>query len=203
MIKAIIFDWGGVLINNPADDLMNYCANSLEVNPKELKSVFSKYVEEFQKGLLLEKDLWEKVCNELKIAQPTTNSLWKEAVINVFTDKKEVYSLVKKLKTSGYKIGFLSNTEIPTTEYFYDNGYDKYFDEKIFSCIEKTTKPEKRIYDIALEKLGIQPNEAIFIDDNQEYVKGATQVGICGIIFKTPNQLKKELTKFKIKINKN
>ena len=200
MIKAIIFDWGGVLIDDPADGLIEYCANSLGIDSKELKSVFSRYEEEFQKGLLLEKDLWEKICNELKVAQPSTSSLWKEAVINVFIDKKEVYQLVSILKINGYKLGFLSNTEIPTMEYFYDNGYDKYFDEKIFSCVEKTAKPEKYIYNTALKKLGVRANEAVFIDDRQEYIKGARQVGIHGIIFENSNQLKEELAKFKIKI---
>ena len=36
MIKAIIFDWGGVLIDNPANGLMEYCANSLEIKTEVL-----------------------------------------------------------------------------------------------------------------------------------------------------------------------
>ncbi len=75
----------------------------------------------------------------LKIKQPISKSLWKEAVKSVFKDKKETFQLVQNLKKNGYKIGFLSNTETPAMEYFYDNDYEKYFDEKypnIFSLKE-------------------------------------------------------------------
>ena len=200
MIKAIIFDWGGVLIDDPENGLIEYCANSLETSAKSLKNIFSQHELEFQKGLISENDLWKIICNKLKINQPISKSLWKEAVTSVFVDKKEVYELAQTLKKNEYKVGFLSNTEIPTMEYFYDNGYEKYFDEKIFSCAEKTVKPGKKIYNIALQKLQVKPDEVIFIDDKPKYIEGAIQVGIHGIVFKNPNQLNKELTKLKIKI---
>jgi FMN phosphatase YigB (HAD superfamily) len=107
------------------------------------------------------------------------------------------------LKKNGYKVGFLSNTEIPTMNYFYENGYDRYFDVKIFSCVEKTVKPEGKIYLIALEKLKVKPQEAVFIDDKPKYVEGAKKVGINGILFKTAEQLRKELAAFSINADGN
>ena len=98
-------------------------------------------------------------------------------------------------------IGFLSNTEIPTMEYFFENDYKKYFDATTFSCAEKTVKPEERIYNLTLKKLDVQPNESIFIDDKLDYIEGAKKVGMNGIVFKTPEQLVKELVSFSIDID--
>lgn len=183
MIRSIIFDWGGVLIDNPTDDLMKFCSSSLGITPDTLKSEFSKFESQFQKGAISETDMWKKICSHLQINEPATSSLWREAVNSVFRDKKDVYKLVEKLRAAGYKTGLLSNTEIPTTDYFYDHGYDKYFDAVAFSCVEKSVKPEPKIFNALLKKLGTKPQETVFIDDKPEYVESATRLGLVGITF--------------------
>lgn len=85
--------------------------------------------------------------------------------------------------------------------YFYKNNYQKYFDATIFSCAEKTMKPERKIYLIALDRLEVKPQESIFIDDKPEYVEGAIRVGINGIVFENPDQLKRELALFSVNID--
>ncbi len=102
------------------------------------------------------------------------------------------------LKSREYQTAILSNTELPTTRYFFKNQYDKYFDALVFSCLEKTIRPEEKIYFLALNKLNVKPVEAVFFDDKIKYVEAARKIGINAFAFKSPDQLKKELAKLSV-----
>ena len=67
------------------------------------------------------------------------------------------------------------------------------FDVIISSYNVRMKKPDPRIYQHTLEKLGIRPEEAVFIDDLEENVKGAEVVGIKGIVFKNSEQCRSDL----------
>ncbi|MCX7911277.1 MAG: HAD family phosphatase, partial [Endomicrobia bacterium] len=191
VIKAIIFDWGGVVIKNPADGILKFCADYLKVDKHKLECVYSKYRDKFQKGKIKEKQLFDKIISELNlhIKIKPGFSLWKKAVENVFQINKNVLNLIKKLKAQNYKIAILSNTEAPTVEYFYESGLDKYFDVKVFSCEVGFVKPQKEIYKITLKKLKAKPQEVIFIDDNKEYVNSAKKIKINAVLFKNFKKL--------------
>ena len=53
-IKSVIFDWGGVLIDDPVPGLMQYCAKTLKVSKEDYIKAHSKFEADFQKGLICE-----------------------------------------------------------------------------------------------------------------------------------------------------
>ena len=202
MVKTIIFDWGGVLIEDPAPAMLNYFADSLGLRSEALHRVArdleAKFLK-FQKGIVSEETIWEKLCFKLSVQKPGTPSLWGEAFRWVYKPREEMFSLACALKERGYKTGLLSNTEIPAMKYFYEQRYDM-FDAAIFSCVVGMLKPERRIYEIALEQLETQPNDAVFIDDRKDFIDGAKDVGINTILFISPSQVEEELAYFSVKI---
>ena len=199
MIKAIIFDLGGVLIENPAPGMVSYFAASLGVDEKLLYDIFARFIKEFQKGIISEDTLWEKVCCDLRIQKPNNPSLWEEAFRNEYSPREEMFSLAAQLKERGFKIGLLSNSEVPAMKYFHEKQYDM-FDVAVFSCAEGTMKPERRIYEIALKRLGVLPNEAVFIDDRGDFIDAAAEVGINTILFTSSKQVQRDLAFFSVDI---
>jgi putative hydrolase of the HAD superfamily len=193
MIKAIIFDLGGVLIKNPDLALTKYCSKKLKVNFKKFEKILKKYKPIFQKGKISEKLFLKKISKDLKIATPSF-LLWSEAVKSTFSEKKEVWRFLKTLKKK-YKIALLTNAE-PPVEKFLNKEKKSLFDKIIFSFKEKKLKPEKEIYKIALKKLKVKPEEVVIIDDRKDFLEGAKRAGIKNaILFKNLKNLKKELSK--------
>ncbi len=191
-IKAVIFDWGGVLIDDPAPGLMTYCAKELKVTKEEYVQAHSKFQDDFQKAVITEKAFWEGVCRQLNAVLPKSQSLWADAFTDVYSPKTGVFNLAKTLKVAGYKTGFLSNTEMPCYEFFHKQGYDM-FDVTLFSCCEKLVKPCEQIYLNAVTKLGIEPAQAVFIDDKADYIGGAKKAGLNTILFENVTQVKEQL----------
>jgi putative hydrolase of the HAD superfamily len=200
MIKAIIFDWGGVLCEDTAQGLLSYFSKALNVPPEALNRAYMSFAAAFQKGEISEDELWQGMGAALGIQRPVNPSLWVAALRAVYSPKQEMFALAAYLKTNGYKVGLLSNAEMPAMDFFYEQGYVM-FDAAVFSCAEGTRKPEQRIYEIALERLGATPPEAVLIDDRAEFCQGAQAIGMHTIRFETPQQVKRNLASFAILID--
>jgi putative hydrolase of the HAD superfamily len=197
VIKSVIFDWGGVLIENPAPGLVEYCSEALDVSKEDYMRSYNKFGEDFQRGVISEEEFWEGICGELSRYKPDVPSLWSDAFKAVYVPREEMFSLVAGLHEKGYKTGFLSNTEQPAMRYFHQLGYNM-FDVLVFSCAEEMSKPDRRIYELTIQRLRTNPEQSVFIDDKPEYIDGAQQARLKTILFRNINQVKEELARFGI-----
>ncbi|MCU0918134.1 MAG: HAD family phosphatase [Planctomycetes bacterium] len=192
MIEAVLFDWGGVLIENPAPGLMAYCARELGVSAEDYVRAHNRHGEAFQTGGIAEAVFWQRVCGELGRPLPRQASLWGEAFRAGYRPRQEVFALARRLREAGCKTGLLSNTEAPAMAFFRELGYDM-FDALTFSCVEGVFKPQREIYEIAARKLGMAPARCVLLDDRLDFVEGARNAGMQGIVFESPEQVKTEL----------
>ncbi|MDO8497410.1 MAG: HAD family phosphatase [bacterium] len=198
MIKAIIFDIGDVLITNTHvfDDIVD----EFHLDRGKALPIYIEAIERLGSGQIDEETFWNVLKSKLLFNQkvPSPSPLVKSH-INVKV-VQEVIDIVIDLKKKGYKLALLSNTieshiqEIEKLDFF------KYFDIKIFSYEVKSRKPFADIYTLTLKKLDVSPEEAIFIDNNDIFVKGAEEVGIRGIQFIDSEQLKQDLRKLKVNL---
>ncbi len=199
-IKSVIFDWGGVLIDDPVPALMRYCAEALAVPKEDYIKAHRKFAVDFQEGKISEDTFWARLCGELGVPKPKASSLWGQAFKAAYRPKADMFSLARSLCENGCKIALLSNTEIPAMQCFYQQKYD-IFDVVVFSCVEGIKKPERKIYELALEKLGAKPSQSVFIDDRRDCINGAKEVGLNTILFKSFDQVKNELSRLSVKID--
>ena len=149
---------------------------------------------DFQKGSIAENAFWERVCAELNAPTPTASSLWADGFKAAYAPRQDMFSLAARLHQQGCKTAVLSNTEAPAMQHFLDLRYDM-FDVLVFSCVEGVRKPERRIYEIAVERLATPPDRIVFIDDDPKYTNAAKQAGLNTILFRSIGWLKKELAR--------
>jgi len=104
----------------------------------------------------------------------------------VYNDEKYIFyddaiSVIPKLRKK-HKLGIVSDAWPSLLDVYKKAKMDIYFDGFIISSMIGVTKPNKKMYLTALEKLGILPSEAIFIDDNLDNCMGAIELGIRSIL---------------------
>lgn len=199
MIKAVIFDWGGVLIDNPVEEMITFAARTLSVDPDLLRPSYLRYKLLLQNGCISEKMFWGHICRELDVAKPHIPSLLDQSFRAAYRERKDVFALASRLHRGGYKTALLSNTEAPSVSFFREKKYPM-FDEAVFSCLEGVSKPDLRIYGTVLDRLGAQPHTVLFIDDSLENVRSAEQTGMVALLFKNPSRLRRELLALSMEI---
>ncbi len=188
------------MVDDPRPGLLKYCADAFGLAQEDYMPAHDLFLDEFHKGMISEGVFWQKVCRKLGKPTPKVLSLWSDAFKSAYVPRPDVFSLVSSLRERSYKTALLSNTEIPTVEFLRTLNYDM-FDVFVFSCTEGVMKPERRIYEITLERLGSKARQSIFIDDKPDYIKGAKEAGLNAVIFKNLEQVKSEFAQLGVKLD--
>jgi len=107
---------------------------------------------------------------------------------------QELVTYVETVLVGKYKIALLSNS---SSDYLRNelavHSLEKYFDEIAISSEIGLIKPEPAVFEHITQKLGVKPDECVFIDDNPKNVTAANQLGIHGIIYTNIASLKRDL----------
>lgn len=197
LIKAILFDVGGVL-SIEIDKTIHKDLSKLlvdEVNWKNVQKRIKPYEQKFDIGLISVNYYYRLVAKDLGIDSNKVKSIYLDSINNKAHLNKKAIQIAKKMKEKGYKIGILSNTNKIFGEIHKRRGDYALFSPVILSYKVGHRKPEKKIYQIALKKLKVKPNECIFIDNKENKLLPARKLGIKTIHFKSADQLERKLNK--------
>lgn len=111
-----------------------------------------------------------------------------------------VIEIVRELKAAGYRVPVLSNAEHNKIRAAKEFGAYDHFEPLILSAEVGLEKPDRRIFELAAKRIGLKPEECVFVDDKKRNADAAMQVGFNAIVFKNAKQLRKDLKKHGVKI---
>ncbi|GAA3827011.1 HAD-IA family hydrolase [Nocardioides panacisoli] len=89
---------------------------------------------------------------------------------------------LESLRAAGVRTAFVSNCSSNTRPLLIALGLADLVDELVLSCEVGAAKPEPAIYRTALDALGVQASETVFVDDQRSYCEGAASVGIDAVL---------------------
>lgn len=201
MIKNIVFDLGGVLIDwNPEYVFLKEFRGDREKMNWFFNTICtSSWNEEQDAGYSI-----EKATNERVAMFPKHERLirmyygeWEQMLGFEHTETVEILRRLHDSKEhSIYSLTNWSNETFPVALKKFP--FLSWFKGILVSGDVGLKKPDPEIYKLLLDRYGLEANTCVFIDDRTENVKAASALGFSGIIFKNHTQLSKDLKKLNI-----
>ncbi|HNT05443.1 MAG TPA: GNAT family N-acetyltransferase [Anaerolineae bacterium] len=192
-IKAIIVDMGGVLLRTETQEPRRKLAARLGLSLEELYEVVFESQESklLQLGEVSYEQAWDTLAQRFGLDQRGLA----EVQHQMFEADRLDLELVSYLRRARgtVKTALLSNAGTRLRQTLRENHIEDAFDEVIISAEVGVMKPDPESYWIALNRLGVEPQEAIFVDDFAANVEGACRVGMLGIQFTTTQDLTERL----------
>ena len=195
MIKTIFFDIGGVLIDIHPERTYQYLSDSADVEVSMVKESFPWDAhDQYERGIMNNED-WFITYKE-SLPQPCClkrSDFWNAWKL-LLGEEKNTVNILEALNKQ-YSIWLLSNTN---PKHIQDEIEKRYLfpslvNGAVYSFDVGVRKPEKEIYEIAMQRANANPQDCLFIDDLLENIQAAKQIGIEGIHFISSEQLKQEL----------
>ncbi len=198
MIKAVIFDFGGVFFTSWVP--VFYSFEKLSSLPKERKKE------------LMHGEMWKKLKYDEIDEDEYWNYIKKEVNLDVsikelgrklretIKEKPEMNEIVKKLREK-CNVFILSNHVRNWIDYC-ENKYHfkELFDKVYFSFDYHMDKPGREFFNLLFNETRLKPEECVFVDDADYNIKAAKKLGMKCIKFESSNQFKEEMSKLGVEI---
>lgn len=184
MIRNIIFDMGGVLIQFDRE----YFIRRLGVAPEDERMLMNEVFRSLEwaqldRGTITQESAIANICarlpQRLHEAASSLVTSWDRPIIPI----EGMYELVEELKNRGYGIYLLSNATVRLHEYWPNIAASRFFDGKLVSADVKLVKPQPELYILLCDTFGLVPSECFMIDDMPQNIEGAYEAHLAGFVF--------------------
>lgn len=193
VIKAIIFDLGGVYFSNGAVIAHKKLLQEFpDLSPGMINLVMKgKLGKDYRLGKFTKKEFWQKAQNLAgrKFDTKKFARIWNSS----YQLNPDVAELVLNLRKN-YKVGALSGNIRERIDYLEQKyNFKKDFEVIVLSYLLGVNKPSLKMYQEILRRLNLEGEECIFIDDQKIKLKPAEELGMKTILFQSVSQLRREL----------
>lgn len=185
MIKAIVFDCFGVLAEDGWLPLKRkYIGDDLELAEK-----VAELGRQNEYGLLDNETHLQAMAAAMKIdAEELRRAL------DVRVPNEDLFEYIESNLKQHYKIGMMSNANFNVLTDLFTHEQASIFDASVMSYESKLIKPDQRMFELAAERLKVELEECVFVDDVERYCMAAESYGAKAICYKDFDQFKSELT---------
>ena len=183
--KLVLFDFFGVICCEISPGWL-----AMRFEKDKAVSIKNAIIGSADKGEISEREMFERLSKVTGVAPETILKEW----LDIATIDKKVLDIITTLRNRGYAIGLLSNAPPDFEQRLLnrDNLYP-YFDAMFISSERMLAKPDSAFFQLALDEMGYNKEDAVFIDDNPINISASRNIGIDAILFKNADQLIEDL----------
>ncbi|XP_074777165.1 acyl-CoA dehydrogenase family member 10 isoform X3 [Athene noctua] len=199
--KAVIFEASGVLLPSPYKTAAVWeaqnCIPAGTVQQALLSGGENSPSLKYTRGELTTVEFLQELgqqCFEIANVCVPVDSFLLDLIRNEMIKQLPIMAeAVQCIRAEGLKTALLSNNFWPRNVESFLPLDRKHFDVVVESYREGMHKPDPRVYELCLERLGVQPQESIFLDNSSQKLKAAAQLGIKTVKVDDPEVALKEL----------
>jgi putative hydrolase of the HAD superfamily len=185
MIKAVLFDCFGVLVGRGFDETYRMAGGDPQKDHMFIQDVLGQA----NLGLIDERTFESSVAQQLEISEER----FRKAAVSAEQPNVELLEYIVSLRPA-YKTGVVSNVNKGGVERKIGEEWARRcFDVIVASGDIGIAKPERGIYEIAADRLQVQTDECVFVDDREDFCDAARDVGMQTIRYDDFTQFKGEL----------
>jgi putative hydrolase of the HAD superfamily len=196
VIKAVLFDFGGVLAEEGFREGLKAIGKGKGLDPEDFYRISGELV--YQTGYITgttdEHSYWSAVRE--KTGVKGEDQEFREEILKRFKLRTEMTAVVEKIKSSGFSVAILSDQTNWLDELDQRTPFHQHFDYVFISFHLKKTNRDPSVFRDVCILLGVRPEEALFVDDHLENVKRAMSQGPRIIHFKGMSEFEIEIKKF-------
>jgi len=197
-IEAVICDFGGVLTTPLIQSFMAFqdtTGITTEVLGKGMQAATEANGEnplfEMERGEITEVAFLEKLTDSLEplLGHRPEMHRFKEIYFEALDPNPEMIELMRELKAEGYRMAMLTNN-VREWEPLWRSmlPVDEIFETVVDSGFVGCRKPESKIYALTLERIGMSPEQCLFVDDILVNCEGAQKAGMSAVHFQDSDQ---------------
>ena len=181
-MRGLLVDFGGVLTTNVFDSFRAFCTDE-GLDPDAIKRLFKdepealRLVRALETGALSEDEFGERFGDLLGVERHA--GLVGRMFARVRPDET-MLDAVRRARARGVRTGLVSNS---MGEGRYGRAtFPELFDGVVISGEEGVHKPQREIFVLGAERVGLRPEECVFVDDLRENCAGAEAVGMTAVL---------------------
>jgi putative hydrolase of the HAD superfamily len=188
--RAVVFDLWDTLVFWPVDDGKSFygvMAEHVGVDEERFGAAWAAAYDQRATGPL--EPSVRSVLEQLEVSEARIEGLVRariEFTREVLVPRAGAVEVLEELRKRGYRLGLISVCSEEVPQLWADTALAALIDEAVFSCAVGVAKPDRRIYEIAAERLGVSIEECVFIDDRSEFVAGAVEAGMDAYVLGEP-----------------
>jgi putative hydrolase of the HAD superfamily len=195
-IRAVILDYGEVLCHLPTPENIGFLSRTFQADPQSFLPMYLKTRAPYDRGDVAPQEYWRQFAAQAGVTvddetiqnlRDIDNQMWSRP-------NQPMIDWLRHIHAAGFKTAILSNMPTDMADHVRKTfPWLSEFDHHIFSAEVRTIKPDRAIYEHTMKVLGVEPREAIFIDDREENLTEARAIGIQTIRYQSVERLRQDL----------